>query len=218
MSTNGIYNQMQAWLNKHENNMSTYASTIKSLDAQYAEISKQLQSGLSGAELDEVSNKIDQLEIQGLKAELQYLEGQYNTGKKFNFMEGGYDPTNTQSFLQAYTVQTGKLAQGDMDAWEADGEDGISFDEYRNAQLSSDTTKGMTPDEFVQASQYTANAFTTIDINGDGIIQKNELQGFYAALDNSDGAVDGKLDINSSGADITSEKFRKNIEQFQQYL
>ena len=105
-----------------------------------------------------------------------------------------------------------------MDAWEADGEDGISFDEYRNAQLNSDTTKGMTPDEFVQASQYTANAFTTIDINGDGIIQKNELQGFYAALDNSDGAVDGKLDINSSGANITSEKFRRNIEQFQQYL
>lgn len=38
MSTNGIHSQMQTWLNKHGENMSTYSSALDKIDKQMTEI------------------------------------------------------------------------------------------------------------------------------------------------------------------------------------
>ena len=130
MSTNGIHSQMQTWLNKHGENMSTYSSGLDKIDKQMTEIEKKLQEGLSGQdEVNDVSEKLSNMEIDQLKAELDYLEGQKEIGKSFDFMEGDYDIEDSETFIPAYAEQTGKLAQGDTDAWETDGEDGISLEE-----------------------------------------------------------------------------------------
>ena len=219
MSTNGIHSQMQTWLNKHGENMSTYSSALDKIDKQMTEIEKKLQEGLSGQdEVNDISEKLDNMEIDQLKAELDYLEGQKEIGKSFDFMEGDYDIEDSETFIPAYAEQTGKLAQGDMDAWETDGEDGISLEEYTTAQLGAPNLENMEEDEYKAASAYTEESFKAIDINGDGIIEKNEMQGFYAALDNADGMVDGKISYDALGTDLTSDKFKNDISAFQAYL
>lgn len=218
MSTNGIYGQMQAWLNKHGENMSSYSTALDNIEKQLSEITKQLQNNLNGTNKSEISPKLNDIEIEQLQAQLDYLQGEKEAGQKFSFMEGEYDPTDGESFIPAYIEQTGKLAQGDMETWETDGEEGISLEEYTNAQLGAPNLTEMTDEQYSAASEYAKKSFEAIDIDGDGILEKNELQGFYAALDNADGAVDGQFDINSMGADLTSEKFARNIQAFQMYL
>ena len=218
MSTNGVYGQMQAWLNKHGENTNNYASAMDNIEKQLSEISEKLQGSLSGTEKSEISSKLDDLEIEQLQAKLDYLKGEKETGQKFNFMEGDYDPSDAETFVPAYVEQTGKLAQGDMEAWETDGEEGISLEEYTNAQLGAPNLENMEEDEYSAASAYAQKSFETIDIDGDGILEKNEMQGFYAALDNADGSVDGQLEINAIGTDLTSDRFKMNIQAFQAYL
>ncbi len=218
MSTNGVYGQMQAWLNKHGENMNTYSSAMDNIEKQLNEISEKLQGSLSRTEKSDISSKLNDLEIQQLEAQLDYLKGEKEAGQKFNFMEGDYDPSDAETFVPAYVEQTGKLAQGDMEAWETDGEDGISLEEYTNAQLGSPDLENMEEEEYSAASAYAQKSFEAIDVDGDGVLEKNELQGFYAALDNADGAVDGQIDMNSIGTDLTSDKFKRNIQEFQAYL
>ena len=98
-------------------------------------------------------------------------------------MEGDYDIEDSETFIPAYAEQTGKLAQGDMDAWKTDGEDGISLEEYTTAQLGAPNLENMEEDEYKAASAYTEESFKAIDINGDGILEKNEMQGFMLKMD-----------------------------------
>ncbi len=216
MSTNGIYNQMQTWLNKHGANTHTYSNALTKIEGQIDEIQQLLQGQATSETQQEISQKTDQVEIDYMEAELNYLKREMEIGKTFDFMEGEYDISDGETFIPAYNEQTGKLAQGDMDAWETDGEEGISLEEYREAQLGY--AEELESEEYDSAKEYADNTFKNIDIDGDGMLEKNELQGFYAAIDNADGTVDGKISSDSLGTDYTTEKFKNDIEAFQQYL
>lgn len=216
MSTNSIYNQMQTWLNKHGANTHTYSNALTKIEGQIDEIQQLLQGQATSETQQEISQKTDQVEIDYMEAELKYLKNEMEIGKTFDFMEGDYDISDAETFIPAYAEQTAKLAQGDMDAWETDGEEGISLEEYRGAQLGY--AEELEGEEYDSAKKYADNTFKSIDIDGDGILEKNELQGFYAAVDNADGSVDGKISSDSLGIDYTSDNFRSNMESFQQYL
>lgn len=216
MATNNVHSQMQAWLNNHGANMHTYSDALTEIKGQIDEIQQLLQNQTAKEDQQEVLQKTNQVKIDYLEAELNYLKREMEIGKTFDFMEGEYDISDGETFIPAYNEQTGKLAQGDMDAWETDGEEGISIEEYRTAQLGY--AQDLDSEEYDSAKEYTDNTFKNIDIDGDGILEKNELQGFYAAIDNADGTVDGKVSSDSLGVDYTSQKFKKNIEAYQQYL
>ena len=216
MSTNSIHSQMQTWLNKHGENTHTYSNALTKIEGQIDEIQQLLQGQATSETQQEISQKTDQVEIDYMEAELKYLKNKMEIGKTFDFMEGDYDISDAETFIPAYAEQTAKLAQGDMDAWETDGEEGISMEEYRASQLGD--AEGLSDEEYDAASNYADATFNNIDIDGDGILEKNELQGFYAAVDNADGSVDGKIRSDSLGIDYTSDNFRSNIESFQQYL
>ena len=216
MSTNSIHSQMQTWLNKHGENTHTYSNALTKIEGQIDEIQQLLQGQATSENQQEISQKTNQVEIDYMEAELNYLKREMEIGKTFDFMEGEYDISDGETFIPAYNEQTGKLAQGDMDAWETDGEEGISMEEYRASQLGD--AEGLSDEEYGAASNYADATFNNIDIDGDGILEKNELQGFYAAVDNADGSVDGKISSDSLGIDYTSDNFRSNIESFQQYL
>lgn len=219
MSVNGIHGQMQTWLNGHGENMTKYSAAMNEINERLDEISELIQGGADNIDRNEISSELDEIEIEQLQAQIDYLKGKKEAGKTFNFMECDYDITDAETFVPAYLEQTGKLAQGDMDAWETDGEEGISLEEYKASQINSPETESMSDDELAALDSYTEGSFKVIDIDGDGIIEKNELQGFYAALDNTDGSVDGNLDIDSiSNTDFTSEKFAKNIQDFQYFI
>lgn len=221
MSVNGIHGQMQTWLNGHGENMANCSNGLDKVLEKMDSFSKLLEgelgekisaSGMQDKMLEEIENEFYDVVN-------SYLEKENELGKSFNFMEGDYDITDAETFVPAYLEQTGKLAQGDMDAWETDGEEGISLEEYKASQINSPETESMSDDELAALDSYTEGSFKVIDIDGDGIIEKNELQGFYAALDNTDGSVDGNLDIDSiSNTDFTSEKFAKNIQDFQYFI
>lgn len=216
MSTNSIHSQMQTWLNKHGENTHTYSNALTKIEGQIDEIQQLLQGQATSENQQEISQKTNQVEIDYMEAELNYLKREMEIGKTFDFMEGEYDISDADTFIPAYAEQTAKLAQGDMDAWETDGEEGISMEEYRASQLGN--AEGLSDEEYDAASNYADATFNNIDIDGDGILEKNELQGFYAAVDNADGSVDGKISSDSLGVDYTSNNFRSNIESFQQYL
>lgn len=218
MSTNAIHSQMQTWLNTHGANTENYSKKLGKIDQELTEISEQMNGELTKKESAQLQEQISELEIEYLEAELEYLKGEKEAGTTFDFMEGEYDISDAETFIPAYAQQTGKLAQGDMDAWETDGEEGISLEEYKASQLPPQEESQMSDKQYEYASAYTTEVFNTIDIDGDGILEKNELQGFYAAVDNADGSVDGKINIDSLGIDFTSDKFAKNIKEFQAYL
>ena len=218
MSTNGIYGQMQTWLQTHGENMETYSSTLSGIDSELDKINEELQGELTQKEARELSQRLNELEVEYLQAELDYLNETKEAGKYFDFMEGDYDISDAKTFIPAYAEQTGKLAQGDMDAWEQDGKEGVSLEEYTLGQLGSKEDSALSKEEYSAASKYAKETFEGIDINGNGTLEKNELQGFYAALDNADGSVNGKIDIDSTGVDFTSKKFQDNIKSFQKYL
>ena len=216
MSTNSIHSQMQTWLNKHGENINNYSSKIANLESQMDELEKSLQGSTSNKDTEKLNQEGNKLQLDYMQAELDYLKQEAKIGNTFDFMEGDYDISDADTFIPAYAEQTAKLAQGDMDAWETDGEEGISMEEYRASQLGN--AEGLSDEEYDAASNYADATFNNIDIDGDGILEKNELQGFYAAVDNADGSVDGKISSDSLGVDYTSDNFRSNIESFQQYL
>lgn len=216
MSTNSIHSQMQTWLNKHGENINNYSSKIANLESQMDELEKSLQGSTSNKDTEKLTQEGNKLQLDYMQAELDYLKQEAKIGNTFDFMEGDYDISDADTFIPAYAEQTAKLAQGDMDAWETDGEEGISMEEYRASQLGD--AEGLSDEEYDAASNYADATFNNIDIDGDGILEKNELQGFYAAVDNADGSVDGKISSDSLGIDYTSDNFRSNIESFQQYL
>ena len=216
MSTNSIHSQMQTWLNKHGVNINNYSSKIANLESQMDELEKSLQGSTSNKDTEKLTQEGNKLQLDYMQAELDYLKQEAKIGNTFDFMEGDYDISDADTFIPAYAEQTAKLAQGDMDAWETDGEEGISMEEYRASQLGD--AEGLSDEEYGAASNYADATFNNIDIDGDGILEKNELQGFYAAVDNADGSVDGKISSDSLGIDYTSDNFRSNIESFQQYL
>ena len=216
MSTNSIHSQMQTWLNKHGENINNYSSKIANLESQMDELEKSLQGSTSNKDTEKLTQEGNKLQLDYMQAELDYLKQEAKIGNTFDFMEGDYDISDADTFIPAYAEQTAKLAQGDMDAWETDGEEGISMEEYRASQLGN--AEGLSDEEYDAASNYADATFNNIDIDGDGILEKNELQGFYAAVDNADGSVDGKISSDSLGVDYTSDNFRSNIESFQQYL
>ena len=216
MSTNSIHSQMQNWLNKHGENINNYSSKIANLESQMDELEKSLQGSTSNKDTEKLTQEGNKLQLDYMQAELDYLKQEAKIGNTFDFMEGDYDISDADTFIPAYAEQTAKLAQGDMDAWETDGEEGISMEEYRASQLGD--AEGLSDEEYDAASNYADATFNNIDIDGDGILEKNELQGFYAAVDNADGSVDGKISSDSLGIDYTSDNFRSNIESFQQYL
>ena len=216
MSTNSIHSQMQTWLNKHGENINNYSSKIANLESQMDELEKSLQGSTSNKDTEKLTQEGNKLQLDYMQAELDYLKQEAKIGNTFDFMEGDYDISDADTFIPAYAEQTAKLAQGDMDAWETDGEEGISMEEYRATQLAEITNTDS--EEYNTAKEYTDNTFKNIDIDGDGILEKNELQGFYAAIDNADGSVDGKISTNAFWTDYTSEKFKNDIEAYQQYL
>ena len=216
MSTNSIHSQMQTWLNKHGENINNYSSKIANLESQMDELEKSLQGSTDNKDTEKLTQESNKLQLDYMQAELDYLKQEAKIGNTFDFMEGDYDISDADTFIPAYAEQTAKLAQGDMDAWETDGEEGISLEEYRGAQLGY--AEELEEEEYDSAKKYADNTFKSIDIDGDGILEKNELQGFYAAVDNADGSVDGKISSDSLGVDYTSDNFRSNIESFQQYL
>ena len=216
MSTNSIHSQMQTWLNKHGENINNYSSKIANLESQMDELEKLLQGSTDNKDTEKLTQESNKLQLDYMQAELDYLKQEAKIGNTFDFMEGDYDISDADTFIPAYAEQTAKLAQGDMDAWETDGEEGISMEEYRASQLGD--AEGLSDEEYDAASNYADATFNNIDIDGDGILEKNELQGFYAAVDNADGSVDGKISSDSLGVDYTSDNFRSNIESFQQYL
>ena len=216
MSTNSIHSQMQTWLNKHGENINNYSSKIANLESQMDELEKSLQGSTSNKDTEKLTQEGNKLQLDYMQAELDYLKQEAKIGNTFDFMEGDYDISDADTFIPAYAEQTAKLAQGDMDAWETDGEEGISMEEYRASQLGD--AEGLSDEEYGAASNYADATFNNIDIDGDGILEKNELQGFYAAVDNADGSVDGKISSDSLGIDYTSDNFRSNIESFQRYL
>ncbi len=218
MSTNGVYGLMQNWLNSHGNAVNEYTSTMNRINNELNEIFQLAQGELTKQQAEELTQKYNDLRIEYLEAELNYLKGQKEAGYSFDFMEGDYDISNAQTFVPAYVEQTAKLAQGDMNAWETDGEEGISLEEYTAAQLGSPNTSNLNDEQYESAKAYSTATFNAIDIDGDGILEKNELQGFYAAVDNADGSVDGKISSSSLGIDYTSDKFKTNIQEFQKYL
>lgn len=218
MSTNGIHSQMQTWLNSHGQNVTKFSDALTNIESQLDEISQEMQGELTQSKKSELQQRLSNLETQYLQSELDYLEGVKEAGESFDFMEGEYDISDAETFIPAYAEQTGKLAQGDMDAWETDGQEGISLEEYKAAQLNDPNLKEASEEEYEAAAQYVNEIFQGIDVDGDGILEKNELQGFYAALDNIDGSVDGKLSYQAIGADYTSEKFQRNIREFQDFL
>ena len=216
MSTNSIHSQMQTWLNKHGENINNYSSKVANLESQMDELEKSLQGSTDNKDTEKLTQESNKLQLDYMQAELDYLKQEAKIGNTFDFMEGDYDISDADTFIPAYAEQTAKLAQGDMDAWETDGEEGISMEEYRASQLGN--AEGLSDEEYDAASNYADATFNNIDIDGDGILEKNELQGFYAAVDNADGSVDGKISSDSLGVDYTSDNFRSNIESFQQYL
>lgn len=216
MSTNSIHSQMQTWLNKHGENINNYSSKVANLESQMDELEKSLQGSTDNKDTEKLTQESNKLQLDYMQAELDYLKQEAKIGNTFDFMEGDYDISDADTFIPAYAEQTAKLAQGDMDAWETDGEEGISMEEYRASQLGN--AEGLSDEEYDAASNYADATFNNIDIDGDGILEKNELQGFYAAVDNADGSVDGKISSDSLGIDYTSDNFRSNIESFQQYL
>lgn len=216
MSTNSIHSQMQTWLNKHGENINNYSSKVANLESQMDELEKSLQGSTDNKDTEKLTQESNKLQLDYMQAELDYLKQEAKIGNTFDFMEGDYDISDADTFIPAYAEQTAKLAQGDMDAWETDGEEGISMEEYRASQLGD--AEGLSDEEYDAASNYADATFNNIDIDGDGILEKNELQGFYAAVDNADGSVDGKISSDSLGVDYTSDNFRSNIESFQQYL
>ena len=216
MSTNSIHSQMQTWLNKHGENINNYSSKVANLESQMDELEKLLQGSTDNKDTEKLTQESNKLQLDYMQAELDYLKQEAKIGNTFDFMEGDYDISDADTFIPAYAEQTAKLAQGDMDAWETDGEEGISLEEYRGAQLGY--AEELEEEEYDSAKKYADNTFKSIDIDGDGILEKNELQGFYAAVDNADGSVDGKISSDSLGVDYTSDNFRSNIESFQQYL
>ncbi len=216
MSTNSIHSQMQTWLNKHGENINNYSSKVANLESQMDELEKLLQGSTDNKDTEKLTQESNKLQLDYMQAELDYLKQEAKIGNTFDFMEGDYDISDADTFIPAYAEQTAKLAQGDMDAWETDGEEGISMEEYRASQLGD--AEGLSDEEYDAASNYADATFNNIDIDGDGILEKNELQGFYAAVDNADGSVDGKISSDSLGVDYTSDNFRSNIESFQQYL
>lgn len=218
MSTNGIHSQMQTWLNNHGQNVTKFSNSLTEIETRLDEISREMQGELTQGEKSELEQRLSNLEAQYLQSELDYLKGIEEAGENFDFMEAEYDISDEQTFVPAYVEQTGKLAQGDMDAWETDGEDNISLEEYKAAQLGDPNLAEISEQEYEAAVEYTEKIFEGIDVDGDGVLEKNELQGFYAALDNIDGSVDGKINYQAIGADYTSEKFQKNIREFQSFL
>ena len=191
---------------------------LTNIESQLDGISQEMQGELTQSKKSELQQRLSNLETQYLQSELDYLEGVKEAGESFDFMEGEYDISDAETFIPAYAEQTGKLAQGDMDAWETDGQEGISLEEYKAAQLNDPNLKEAGEEEYEAAAQYVNEIFQGIDVDGDGVLEKNELQGFYAALDNIDGSVDGKLSYQAIGADYTSEKFQRNIREFQDFL
>ena len=97
-------------------------------------------------------------------------------------MEGEYDISDAETFIPAYAEQTGKLAQGDMDAWETDGQEGISLEEYKAAQLNDPNLKAASEEEYEAAAQYVKEIFQGIDVDGDGILEKMSCKDFMPHL------------------------------------
>lgn len=109
------------------------------------------------------------------------------------------------------------FAQQILDSWETDGEDGISFEEYKQAEIdrlpgqkvdqaiidfiNTDTAMieeydangddVVTAEEYIDTISQKAHAF--YDLNEDGKIDKNELLSVMTSIDRQDGSHDGKI-------------------------
>ena len=143
-----------------------------------------------------------------------------NLGETFNFMDKNYD-ISTQEFADAYIEKTKELAEHEISGLDNSKDNTVSFEEFEAGELKDAGVEKFTQDE----SEYIKSVYDAIDINKDGKLSTNEYQGFYAALDNVDGSVDGKVNINSANPPenegdrgFMSESFIKNISEFQQFF
>ena len=128
------------------------------------------------------------------------------------------------AFLDPWKEGVSKMAQNELDLYDADEDGGIGFQEFSDKEVSqyydlvgsdewlNDEKNGTGFYSQETRSELIAN-FMAMDANGDQKLDKDELSAMYAALDgydSSDGSVDGKIQFASTlNASPSDSKFQK---------
>lgn len=144
-------------------------------------------------------------------------------GKEFNFMQNvNAEGMDSEAYTEAYKKQTEVLANGEITNLDSTKDGAVDFDEFQAGELKDSGLEKFTDEE----SAFIKQVFDAIDTDKDGKIGTKEYQGFYAALDNVDKNVDGKINIGAvevpedeNDRGFMSKTFKENIKQFQdEYL
>lgn len=197
ITTPQIYANLKTWQNEHEK--AIINNILKS-----AEIDEQYSSG----EITKAEHK-----EKTLAAWSDYEDKNAVIGYTFNFMEGKNSSVNAE-----YNEQIEKLALGELQEKDANGDGVVSLAEYITFEIN-DSVMELTKEEIEETVKLATNGFMAIDFrftdkptkNGDGNLSLGDLKFFYTVLDayqyNDDAydcifgdTIDGEIDIESADA------------------
>lgn len=212
-----LFEKMDNWTNAHANNMKEATENIQECTQNLKEAQALLDTIKDEDKRAEFEKKINELLAAQdecmASIDEQYEQNAEELGKSFDFMEGK-DAKNEED----YNAQLLKLAQGEVDKKDVNGDGRISLQEFVFDEVGE--TDQYESDELLQDA--VTNAILTFKLMDEGMgnsdksgdLTAAEFQSLYKNLDgfvgvenvkdeNIIGEFDGKLDIENS-ADFLS--------------
>ena len=143
-------------------------------------------------ELKDYAKQINQSLVESSDA----LKTVAETGE-LDFMEG-LNPENEEE----YNAQVNKLAQDEINNKDTDGDGAVSYEEYINSELA-DLPENASEDDVLYTKAAAEHIAHTVDTNGDGKLDTDELNTFYKNMDRFNGETigekgDGKISDNDA--------------------
>jgi len=189
-----LYQNFNNWTNKHSENGLKTQQNYEVIDNSLTKIqngmttvqnSTTLTDGQKQDFYDKAGSLLKQTENLQIKAELAHALKEKEIGLTFDFMDGK-DYTNEED----YNNQLGLIAQGDILAKDTDGNETVNFTEFLEQELSG---IGEDDPSYEEAMTKVQEIFNSIDSDGSGEIDLEEMKFFYAFQDEADGQKDGKI-------------------------
>lgn len=164
-------------------------------------------SSMTPEELDREYNL-----IQGQLDEMQQIQDEVNASEFTMFEHPDLLREDGTTNVNLYLEGGAKFAQSLYDNWEQDGEEGIDYDEYVESEKARlKDGEEMTP----EAEEIAKTAFTMMDLNNDGVIDKDEIQCTFSTIDMADNNPDGKINFGTYGdAILASDTIKENATDF----
>ena len=201
-----LADEFNDWVDSHGAAMDEYMDKLAQVDSKLSELENNPNSDIS----------VDEIFAQMQEAERQYNQQADEIGN-FNFISDGVEIQRSDGTVnfELYAQEGEKLAESLQDSWETDGEEGIDIEEYRDAEIARMGDMEVTQ----EVEDSIKDAFNMMDLNDDGVIDKNEIQSVYSVVDMADGNVDGQIEIETySNALSASDTIKSNAIDFQKRL